>query len=204
MRRTNHHSTARRALLTLALLGSAAACSGGDDSEAFAFADDDLCEWVSADEVAAFFASAYEWEATAEAINTSDAGPDECWWRLTNANSDDEYVDVGAGNADPGGLLPYDEVTEYEGGPVRAPGGTVSGHPALSDGVVVQSAGWGVYSFWVPPGTEHLSLLASWHAGDGEVVTGVDSAIDEQVRIEEQNRFFSFADQFLNELGWVS
>ena len=203
MRRTNGHSPTMWALLTLALLGATAACGGDEDNEAFTFADDDLCEWVSADEVAAFFASAYDWDGTAEALNTSDAGPDECRWRLTDLSSG-EYLEVAAGNAVDGVLLPYEEITQYEGGPVLALGGTMSGHPALSDGVVVQSAGWGVYSFWVEPRAEYLSLSASRYSGEGAEVTGVDSAIDEQIRVEEQNRFFSLADQFVNELGWVS
>lgn len=80
----------------------------------------------------------------------------------------------------------------------------MSGHPALSDGAVVQSAGWGVYAFWVPPRAEYLSLLVNRFSGEGAGATGVDSAIDVQIRNEEQSRFFTFADQFLNELGWVS
>jgi hypothetical protein len=195
MRRANRDFTTMWTLLTLALPGSAAACSGDDGSEAFSFADDDLCEWVSTDDVAAFYASAYDWEGTAETIIDPDTGQDECWWRLTD-DSSDGYVEIGAGNA--GGLLPYDEITQYEGGPVPAPGGTVSGHPALSDGAVVQSAGWGAYAFWVPPRTEYLSVSVIRFSGEGAGVPVVGSAID------EQSRLFSLADQFLNELDWVS
>lgn len=186
-----------------ALPGSTTATShviGVQLADAFTFAEDDLCDWITADEIAGFFASEYDWEGTAELVNTADTGPDECRWRLTIAGEDD-YFEVSAGNADPGVLVPYEEIVEYDGGTV---GGTVSGHPALSDDVIVQSAGWGVYSFWVPPRDEYLSLLMNLHSGDSPEVVGVDSSPDKQVRVEAQHRFFAFADQLLQELGWVT
>jgi hypothetical protein len=173
-----------------------------EQGAAFTFAEDDLCDWITVDEVAEFFASEYEWVGTAELVNTADTGPDECRWRLTIAGADD-YFEVSAGNADPGVLVPYDEIVEYDGEGVPVPGGTVSGLPSLSEGVVLQSAGWGVYSFWVPPRDEYLSLFVNRHSSDGSEVTGVDSSPDEEIRLEEQNRFFAFADHLLQELGWV-
>jgi hypothetical protein len=198
MRRTDCRS---RVLAALLLAATVVACGRNDDGDAFSFADDELCEWITTDEIAEFFASEYEWEGTAELVNTADAGPDECWWRLSAAGKDD-YFEVSAGNA--GVVLPYEEIVEYEGGTVPAPGGTVSGHPALSKGVVVQSGGWGTYAFWVPPRDEYLSLLMNSHSGDSQMVVGVDSSPDEQGRVQAQQRFFAFADQLLQELGWVS
>jgi hypothetical protein len=170
------------------------------EPDAFTFAEDDLCDWITADEIAGFFASEFEREGTAELVDSADAGPDKCWWRLTIAG-EDGYFEIGAGNADPGVLLPYEEIDEYDGGTVT---GTVSGHPALSDGVIVQSAGWGFYSFWVPPRDEYLSLFLNRHSGDSPEVVGIDSSPDEQTRVEAQRRFFAFADQLLQELGWVT
>lgn len=199
MRRPN----ARCAVVAMLLLAAAATACGDDDGDAFTFADDELCEWITAEEVTGFFASTYEWDGTGELVDTEHSGPDECWWHLNSAAGDADF-EISAGNADPGFLLASDEIVEYQGGPVPAPGGTVSDHPALSEGVIVQSAGWGAYSFWVPPREEYLSLFANRHPSDGTAATGVDSATDETTRVEEQHRFFAFADQLLHELGWVS
>ena len=165
-------------VLAAVLLGAVAACGGNDDQAgdtqpraaadapgssdqgpgtAFSFADDDLCEWITADEVAGFFASVYDWDGVAEVSSTGDRAPDECWWRLISATGG-AFYEVFAGNARPGALLPA-EVVLFDGGPVSTPGGTVSGHPALSDGVVVQREGWGVYAFWVPPRDDALALF---------------------------------------------
>jgi hypothetical protein len=44
-------------------------------------------------------------------------------------------------------------------------GVTMSGHPALSEGVVAQDEGWGIYAFWVPPREDALGLIAELHEG---------------------------------------
>ena len=73
---------------------------------AFTFADDDLCEWVSEDEVAEFVAAEFEWDGTAvfegaAADRYRSAGepedPDSCQWTLTSTAGD--VGDVLAGNA---------------------------------------------------------------------------------------------------------
>ena len=187
-----HHRSWVAAVLLLA--ASIAACGGDDDGDAFTFEDDELCDWLTADEIAGYFASVYDWDGTAELVEMDDADPDECFWLLETTGGDG-VIEIGAGNADPGFLLADYEIVEYDGGPVRAPGGTVSGHPALSEGAVVQNAGWGAYSFWVPPRDEYLSLFAN-RAGSG--------GPGPRIGLEDQDRLFAFADQLLQELGWVS
>jgi hypothetical protein len=169
--------------------------------DVFTFADEDLCEWIDADELAGFFTSVYGSEVEAELVpdEADTMGSDECRWRLTGT-TDDGYYEVHAWNADPGALLPVDEIVESDGGTVGIPGGTVSGHPALSDGVVVQSEGWGIYAFWVPPRDNYLALAIMHNAG-GSVMTGVDSGTDLQDLAEQQTLFFTFADQMIRELG---
>lgn len=206
MRRIAHRSPTTWLVPLVLLFGALGGC-GDDDSgsdQAFGFENDDLCAWVTPDEVAGFFTSVYGIDVTAEPdpnVTIDPDGPDECWWRLT-APTGEGYYEVFAGNADPGVLLPVEEITPYDGGTVGIPGGTVSEHPALSDGVVVQSSGWGVYVFWVPPHEEYLAMFLNHRVGT--TATGVDSADDPQEREEQQTRFFAFADQFVRELGWVS
>lgn len=110
---------------------------------AFTFADDDLCEWVSEDEVAEFVAAEYEWDGTAVlegAGGTEDA--DSCQWILTSTAGDDAGS-VWAGNATSTSDNDFskrhiaDFDAEVGSGYVREGGSAVSGHPSLSDGVVV-------------------------------------------------------------------
>ena len=157
--------------------------------EVFTFADDDLCEWVAADRITVFFSEAYEfpvddWDAMADLQHLSDLEPDECWWRLATTTDDDSFA-VHAWNANPGVVLLPAEIVEYDGRGVGFPGPAVSGHPALSEGVVVQNAGWDIYTFWVPPSDNYLALSISRATHTTELPTG-------QEQIERQARFFSF------------
>ena len=65
----------------------------------------------------------------------------------------------------------------------------VSGHPELSEGVLVHSAGFGQLAFWVPPREEYLAFTFS-PPDQVDPFTGED-------------RTFLVADAFLQELGWV-
>lgn len=179
-------------LCTVAMI--APSCSGDDDVETFTFADDDLCEWVSEVEVAEFVAAEFDWDGTAVVATVE---PDLCEWTLSNAPGDTGSVT--AGNAattwrDFDGA-PYDfsqlEVIDIDGevGTLEI-GAVVSGHPSLSDGVVVHNGGFGQFAFWVPSHGEYLSLAVS-----------VDDGFWDQ---DHEARFFSVADLFMQELGWLS
>jgi hypothetical protein len=163
---------------------------GEATGEAFTFADDDLCEWLTPDEVGRFYTTAYGTDVTATAGPSTDAGPDECRWQVTPISGDAsfDYYEVFASVSDGSGLLlPVTEVIEYSEGRVPV-GATMSGHPALGDGVLVQSEAWGVYAFWVPPGDQYLGVHGS----------NADSGADAQTRL------FTLANLMLQELGWVT
>ena len=174
---------------------------------AFTFADDDLCEWVSEDEVAEFVAAEFEWDGTAvfegaAADRYRAAGepedPDSCHWTLTSTAGD--VGDVLAGNASitwvdtSGDARHYREMEvddfDEEVGYVEI-GSAVSGHPSLSDGVVVYNGAWGRYVFWVPPIDQYLSMFRPF-SSDG----------DDGDWAEDEARFFGVADRFVQELGW--
>ena len=175
-------------------------CSDDDTNgaeEAFTFAEDDLCVWVSADEVADFVAAEFKWDGTAEVEQEAVADPDGCDWTLTSTVG--TVGEVHAGNAattwkDFDGN-PYDfealDVVDFDedvGVPI---GASVSGHPSLSDGVVVHNGGFCQFAFWVPPGDEYLSVTV----GPG------DMPLDGETEVA--SRSFAVADRFLDELGWL-
>jgi len=160
---------------------------------AFTFADDDLCEWVSEDEVAEFVAAEFEWDGTAvlEGASEPEEDPDSCQWRLMSTAG--EAGGVTAGNAstwEDFNNEPYDfsevEVVDFNEdlGFVEIGSSAVSGYPSLSDGVVVHSGGFGQYAFWVPPSDEYLYLMVVIEDGD-------------------EGEFFGVADRFVRELGWL-
>lgn len=161
--------------------------------EAFTFADDDLCEWLTPDDVARFYTTAYGTDVTATAVPSVDTGPDECRWQVTPISGEELFDDceISASVSDGSGLLgPVTEVIEYSEGRVPV-GATVSGHPALGEGVVVQSEGWGIYAFWVPPGDQYLGVVDCHADSEG---SGADA----------QTRLFTVAGFMLQELGWAT
>ena len=65
--------------------------------------------------------------------------------------------------------------------------GAVSGHPALSEGVVVHNGGWGLISFGVPPRNQYLYVFVN----------------PEQEESWEESKLFAVADDLLGALGWL-
>ena len=159
--------------------------------EAFSFAADDLCEWVTQEEIAGFIAAAFDWDGTL--VEQPTQGPDNSAWELVgNGSGGVSVYDAGqwetfGGNPVDWGAEDIVEFSDDDPDYVEI-GATVSGHPALSDGVVVHNGAFGQYAFWVPPRPEYLAFSLD--------VPGVDNMF-------EADRFFMVADQIIRELGWV-
>lgn len=189
------------------LLVPAAAC-GGNGDDVFSFADDDLCEWVSEDEVAEWVASEFDWRGTASAARTGGAADDgACEWHLSSTEEGRESSWVGVEDAaqwrdfdenpyDFGARMTQSGVTAYPppDGHVEI-GAWVIGHPSLTEGVVVHNGGFGMYAFGVPPGPYLQVSTLLYDSEDW----------DEGAAIADyEARFFAVADHFLQELGWSS
>ncbi len=165
--------------------------------DVFSFADDDLCEWVTEDEVAGFVATAFEWDGTVTQ-SPPDAplgGPTTCEWQLTADGDPTGILVATEAQWQTFGGSPYDlaalAVVDYDDAdPAEIERAAVSGHPALSEGVLVTADGWGQFAFWVPPRDQYLALMID--------VPG------EELSYPIDDRVFSIADQFLRELGWVN
>jgi hypothetical protein len=166
--------------------------------EAFSFADDDLCEWVTDEDVAEMLADVFDWSGTLteQPKPTSRSGEpeaDNCHWVLSG-NGDGHVAVYDAGQWETFGGAPFDlataDIVAYsEGDPDSVElGAAVSGHPALSDGVVVYNGAFGQYAFWVPPRQEYLAFSLA--------VPGVSDVF-------EGDRFFMVADQLVHALGWL-
>jgi membrane protein implicated in regulation of membrane protease activity len=164
-----------------------------DEQAVFSFADDDLCEWVSEEDVAEFVAAEFDWQGTAG--NQGRPYPEAvCEWTLSgSAHSAVIAEDAGRWKDFDGN--PYKisetEIVEYEGGTVNI-GASVVGHPAVSDGVVVHNGGFGMFAFGVPPDSEWLGVQV--HV-DPEGV---------EWNAEHEARYFAVADHFVEELGWLA
>ena len=170
----------------------------------FSFADDDLCEWVSEEDVAEWVGAEFDWDGTVVEVGSTSAQV-ACEWTLQGTGGIDVVVTAGDGALwrDFGGNA-YDfdarmrqaGLTEYPppAGVVEI-GAWVVGHPAVADGVVVHNGGFGQFAFGVPPGPWlQVSILSEdWDQGwDAGAASEVYEA-----------RYFALADRFLQELGWV-
>jgi hypothetical protein len=151
-----------RGVLAVAVALAFASCSDGTNESAVIFdpESDDLCEWVTGDEVVEFLTAAgadVEGPATASEPATADTTGWNCAWTLASG----ETIQLGAKSTT---RLSSDEelnmVTEYtEPGQVMQPAGElVSGHPNLSQGVVVENQAFGRFAFYTPTTDAQLNL----------------------------------------------
>lgn len=186
----------RRLLLLGLVVLWVAGCSSGSSGEAFSFTEDDLCEWVSEDDVASFVTEAYEksgveWDGTAVAVSpggsTWDLSGDYCRWEPTGGG----YViargvpSVHYGRA----VTEFSEAGERV---YRSLDGPVSGHPDLDDGVIVGNAAFGRYGFWMQGSDDALGIEMSLPDG----VSDGDWA-------QQETMLFSAANSFLHKMGWT-
>jgi hypothetical protein len=150
----------------------------------FSLAHDDLCEWLSPDKIAELVKAQYDWDGTA----TESASRDSlsgCAWELSGTPDVEglNIVDIGPASAGPPEepFLDYGDLTSA----TSTLGVGVRGHPALSDGVIYSSGGFGYAAFGVP---EHGYIeVYLWVPGD----EGTEDAR------------FAFADAVIHELGWT-
>ena len=166
----------------------AAGCSSGD---VFTFAEDDLCDWVSEDEVTSFVRDAYaqsgiEWDGSVVA-----AEPGASAWDLPDSDycqwepSDGGHV-IARGFPPSqflGGIIEFPTLNE------TTPIGNYSEHPSVADYVIVGNAAFGRFGFWLEDSDEKLGLEVAFREG----------TTDE----DWENMLFDVANSFLSEMGWI-
>lgn len=185
-----------RLLVGMLVVAFLAGCSSGQ-ADPFDFETDDLCEWVSAEEVAGLVGEAYGWEATA--VEVPPEYPEwACQWELTGSDGRDGEVVAGEAVWEAFGGGPYDLTGAMTTGVVDfvdmdeewVPiGAAVTGHPSLSDGVVVHNGGFGQFAFGVPPRDRYLQVTV--------IVPG------EEDWAQREPKFFAVANGIIEALGWL-
>jgi hypothetical protein len=165
----------------------------------FTFAEDNLCGWVSEDEVTAFVRGAYaqagvDWNGSVVA-----AVPEGSAWYLPSRDYC-RWETTGGGYIIARGLNPsqFEDPIEYSAiaHEYGIGFGAVSGHPDLAEGVIAANAAFGRLGFWLQGSDEVLGL---------EVVLGGDgAAYDIEVGpAQSQRMLFHLANSFLREMNWV-
>jgi hypothetical protein len=149
-----------------------------------------LCGWFTADDIAGLIADVFHWTGP---VRARPEIASRCGWALQTGTSEG-FVTVsdaalwrsfGGGRYDPNASA----ASGYEGGPVEI-GATVSGHPALSDDVLVHNGGFGQFAFWCRP--ERALAVSVTVPDDGEW------------NEEYEARFFAVADTLLHRVGWCT
>jgi hypothetical protein len=159
----------------------------------------DLCMPVSPREISAFVEDAFGWEATAVMVEPSDEYWD-CQWELAGGEGERGYVWVAHASwfdfegfpivtSGPSGERVVDFADLEE--PQIPVGALVSGHPSLTEGVLVYDGGFGAYAFGVPPRDQFVQISVNV------------PLIDEEEWSLVEPRFFAFADSYIEELGWI-
>lgn len=160
--------------------------------EGFRSERDDLCEWVTGDEVVEYVTAAgfaVEGPATASEPATEDTTGWYCAWTFASGEEPQLGVKDRPGRLD--SLQQLDMIVVYEEpGQIMDPGGTVSGHPALSDGVVVENNAFLRFAFYTPGRDEVLNIAFQSEGGGNE--EGYEAAV------------MGASERVLSDLGWVS
>lgn len=175
----------RRVIAVLAVLGMLlAGCSSGEE---FVLGEDDLCEWVSGEDVAGFVEAEFGWVATADGVTTEDAG---CRWKLVDSEGVDGWVWAHEArwvdfDSNPIDLATW-EVEDYADldDTFVPPGSAVVGYPSVGEGMVIVNGGFGQYAFSIPPGDRFLQVEVSvpeeedWDTFEPKLYSIADSIIE--------------------------
>ena len=164
------------------------------DVATFSFENDDLCDWVSVDEISEFVSSQFDWagdvsesEAPAAVARAEERGNVACHWTLSGDKAG--RVTVFA----PTTLEVGDETYDYDDVAGTIVDGPVLGDPSLSAGVAYFQEPYSNTAFGVPATGSYL--IASFELPDFE---SPQSSWDDY-----WDRWFNVADRIVGELGWT-
>lgn len=151
----------------------------------FSFVDDDLCTWLTTDELTAALVASFDWEGEVVDPTHTEGG---CTWSITGGDELSKLLILPADHADdePVG---WSEVPEPD--PVSTFGEVVAGHPLLPDGTAYVVGGFGYLAFGTPDTDRWFQMMLMLPVAD--ILPGGD----------RDDSTFAFAGRVLFDLGWV-
>ena len=171
---------------------------------------DDLCAWVTGDEIVAHLIAAgddVEGPAAPTEPDTEDTTGWDCAWTLASG----EEIQLGARTITPRAQTepvepeqPGFGYSEYEEpGQIMEPGAHVIGHPYLNEGVTVENEAFLRFSFY-PLDSDHILNVNYW----SEDVMCDDSELDDSGYCDKDTSGYETvltrtANAILQDLGWV-
>ena len=163
----------------------------------FTFAESDLCDRLSAEQVATFVRAGYslvgvEWDGDAVAVAPAgsawDLPGDYCRWDLTGGGY---LIARGLDPSQFGRPILYSQMDEDDS---LLSAGAVLGYPHAPAGFISANAAFGRYGFWLPGTDEALGLEMSLGGGWSDAGLG-------WARYERM--LFYVASDLLAEIGWA-
>ena len=172
--------------------------SSGPPDEAFVFGEDDLCQWVTEEDVTEYAREAYEavgveWDGEAVLTNqrwVEEGAEYECQWSLSTLSGKgfEGVVHVETWPVPPPEetqFVAYEDMTTTF---IRI-GHTIVGHPEFADDVLVTNNAFGRYGIWVP-------------TSDDQLVIAVNLGIEDE-SLDWEVPTFVIANGFLEKMNWT-
>lgn len=151
----------------------------------FSFATDDLCTWLTTDELTAALGASFDWEG--EVVDpTPTAGG--CTWSITGGD-EDGILEMSPADHGDDATIAWSDASELD--PVSAFGQVITGHPWLPEGTAYVPGGFGYLAFGTP-GTDQWFQIGLYVPGTADVPA-----------YWEDDSLFAFASRVMSDLAWV-
>lgn len=158
----------------------------------FSFAEHDLCEWMSTDDLAAFISAEFDWTGIVEVRRPQNQPGENCEWVL-RGETDDSLGSLYAVKSIAGaygGSVEYAELTGRGIQDQQELGVWVIGHPALDEPALTALAGFGGVAYGFPD--------------DGRIITMWLNVPGHEPDADFFMAETAVANQILHELGWFA
>lgn len=146
----------------------------------FSFADDDLCEWITEEEIAEMVSAVYGWDGAATQVEPYEFA---CRWELTGDEEVPPLVGIAESDRSDAPIRQWADDPSFSIG-----GDVVVGHPDMTEGAGFVLGAFGDFAVGVPEDGRFVQLFVM-------MPEGLDDWMTDTIRL---------GDLVLRELGWIA